>query len=410
MQALAIIAVIIIAAIVGTYFLIRPPIPAPTIPETLVIDVTRWPFRSLNQLLAVEVLPWPNYNQYTHFQPLACVNLTALFEEGGVEFLPCLAEQWEISPDGKTYTFYLREDVEFDNGDEFNSYHVWVCYYGLYWLSGNASNFMFGLELMNMSNVNYGPAHLETITDSGLADPTPAALAIMENESWPIYCEGPDKITFKLAVPFAEKFFFGVIVGQIGLIYDAQYLLDHGGYGEAGLPNPYFNEHIFPGTGPYKVDELVVNSYVKYSKNPYYWGNQLSSEEIEANPVLDPGHVDNVQVNVVPDDLTRYTELKTGEAHISAVLSENWKLVEENPDFSYFSSAVSGNAGPREGVRPRYSGLRVQGTASSPSSTASRNASLRASKSQTATPLDDFQGHSLVWTTQCSLYRISVTM
>lgn len=35
--------------------------------------------------------------------------------------VPCLAERWEISEDGKAYTFYLRKDVRFTDGAPFNS-------------------------------------------------------------------------------------------------------------------------------------------------------------------------------------------------------------------------------------------------------------------------------------------------
>jgi len=36
---------------------------------------------------------------------------------GTVDIMPCLASAWEISSDGKTYTFYIREGVTFTNGE-----------------------------------------------------------------------------------------------------------------------------------------------------------------------------------------------------------------------------------------------------------------------------------------------------
>lgn len=38
---------------------------------------------------------------------------------------------------------------------------------------------------------------------------------------------------------------------------------------------------------------------------------------------------------------------------------------------------LTGSSNDREGIQPRHSGLRVQGTASSPSSTVCRNSSIR---------------------------------
>ena len=36
-------------------------------------------------------------------------------------FIPSLAESWEVSPDGKVYTFHLRKGVKFHNGEPFNA-------------------------------------------------------------------------------------------------------------------------------------------------------------------------------------------------------------------------------------------------------------------------------------------------
>ena len=51
-------------------------------------------------------------------------------ENGEIE--PALAESWDISEDGTTYTFHLRKDVKFSDGTEFNAdnvlwnYNRWV--------------------------------------------------------------------------------------------------------------------------------------------------------------------------------------------------------------------------------------------------------------------------------------------
>ena len=45
--------------------------------------------------------------------------LTKINADGSVT--PLLAERWEVSPDLRTYTFYLRKGVKFSNGEPFNA-------------------------------------------------------------------------------------------------------------------------------------------------------------------------------------------------------------------------------------------------------------------------------------------------
>lgn len=52
-------------------------------------------------------------------QDLVYEGLTKLDTKGNI--IPSLATSWEISPDGKRYTFHLREGVRFSNGEAFDA-------------------------------------------------------------------------------------------------------------------------------------------------------------------------------------------------------------------------------------------------------------------------------------------------
>lgn len=46
------------------------------------------------------------------------------FRPGTLEIEPALARTWDIDPDGRTYTFRLREDVRFHDGTRFDAHAV----------------------------------------------------------------------------------------------------------------------------------------------------------------------------------------------------------------------------------------------------------------------------------------------
>lgn len=269
---------------------------------------------------------------YSVYQPLVTVNESAEYNTGVIEYLPGLAQNWTISSNGEVYTFNLRQNVTFSDGNTFNAYQLWFQDYGYYYLQANASNWWINYELFNMSGVNFGPATISAINASSLSNPSAEALAIMQNSSWPIYVTNPYQIVFRLDVPF--QWFLGTLVSYQGLIYDAQYLLDNGGFGTPTSVNSNFDNVPLPGTGPYKISQVSENAYVEFQQNPSYWAENDTSL-VASQPIFDPGHVKEVIVQYKPDDLTRYTDLASGAAQISDIEANDWDLVLQNSQYSY---------------------------------------------------------------------------
>jgi len=338
--AVVIILIIVIAA-AGVYFATQTTSPSATttmmptssaaaMRDTLVIDDAFWPSGDLNQLTSPQAIPYPDWLTYTVYQSLVTTNASAEYGPGTVQILPMLSTDWSVSSDGTTYTFNLRQNVTFSNGDPFNSYQVWGQMYGLAYLTGNSSSFLNAYNVFDMSKANFGPATIALMTQSGLANPTPALLSIMSDSSWPIYVTSPYQIVFHLKAPFA--YFPQILVAFVGLIFDTQYVLQNGGFGTPAALNTAFNQKPIPGTGPYVVTDVSEGSFVKFTQNPTYWASSLSAADIQANPYLDPGHVKNVIVYYKPDDVARYTDLSTGAAQIAGIQSQNWPLVLANPD------------------------------------------------------------------------------
>jgi ABC-type transport system substrate-binding protein len=77
---------------------------------------------------------------------------------------------------------------------------------------------------------------------------------------------------------------------------------------------------------------------MKFTQNPNYWARNWTAAEISANPMLDPGHAQNVVVYIKTDDVARYTDLSTGVVQLAAIQQPDWNLVTSNPQtYSYLT-------------------------------------------------------------------------
>ncbi len=285
---------------------------------------------------------WPSWFTFSVYQAFVDVNVSAEYNQGVIQYLPSLVANWTESSNGETWTFQLRQGVNFSNGDPFNSYEFWADMYGLYYIFGNSSSWL-GRPIINMNNVTFGPASLALLNQSGLNNPTAAAIAMMSNSSWPIYVTGPYTIMFQLSSPYA--WFPGLFVGtgDTGYAVDMGYAITHGGgLGTPASPNPYWITNPIPGTGPYVITDVSTNAYVELAQNPSYWGKNLSQSEIKANPYLNPGQAKQVIFNYVPDDTARYTDVATGASDFSIITYPDFNLILDNPSqYSYLRLPIS---------------------------------------------------------------------
>ncbi len=265
------------------------------------------------------------------------------YNNQGYRFFPGLAENWTVSSNGTVYSFNLRHNVTFSNGDPFNCYQAWLNFYNIYSSVGNYTFFFQYPAILNTSTIAFGPASISILNSSGLANPTSAALAIMSNSTWPIYCNGANQLVFHMSVPFS--YLLGELSGLPGILYDAQFTLKHGWPQAFGSPAMgFFSSNPIPGTGPYMITDYVQNSHITFSQNPTYWGKSLSAAQIAGNQILSPGNVGQVTINYKPDDLSRYTDLSNDVAQIATIQSQNWNLIStDNSTYGYVSFPPSAN-------------------------------------------------------------------
>jgi peptide/nickel transport system substrate-binding protein len=160
-------------------------------------------------------------------------NLIRRDPRDGHTIIPDLAYRWEISPDGKTYTFFLRQGVKFHDGADFTAEDVKTTYVRIIW------------------------------PPKGVSVPrTPLFSAVSE-----IDIRDPYTIEFKLSEPRPKSFMLGAFASGWNVIVRKKTLEDND-YNLRNVPD-------YPGTGPFRHVSRNDKEVWILEKNPQYWNKGL---------------------------------------------------------------------------------------------------------------------------------------
>ncbi len=239
------------------------------------------------------------------------VNMPLIFYAKGsyTQFIPVLATSWNESSDGMTYTFVLRQDVHYSNGDPFNAYVVWYnVYRGL--ITNAPVDFIFGLCL-NSSGVTAGDLNsFDNAQNSPNGNTT--LMQIMDNASDSVTVLNSSVVQFHLEYAFTA--FLELVMGPPFEYVDPYVVGQHGGV-IVNTPNPWMAVNgSTVGDGPYVEQIFIPNQYTILVSNPNYWAQNMTN-----NYILAPGAIPKIILNYKTDELTRSLDLDTDKAQAAVI-------------------------------------------------------------------------------------------
>jgi peptide/nickel transport system substrate-binding protein len=206
--------------------------------------------------------------------------------------VPKLAASWEVSPDGLTIAFHLRDGVTFHNGAKFTSADVQYSF----------------MEVLKKVHPR-------------------AAVVLGELAA----VDAPDPLTAIFHFSHPAPYLMMALSG-----YDAPILSKSAFENTDPAANPTANKPI--GTGPFRFGAWERGQYIRLDRNPNYWQNALP-------------YLDHIVARFIPDASTRSAALETGEVQYAAYSSVNYsdvKRLQANPALDTTSKGYEMTSGISE--------------------------------------------------------------
>lgn len=172
--------------------------------------------------------------------------LEGLIREDGktLEPEPGVATSWEVSPDGLQYTFHLRKDARWSNGDPVT-----------------AGDFVFSFRRMLSPQLGAEYAYMLYVIKNGksfhLGGEEPPAVEAVDDHTLRITLEAPSPFFIRMLNHHAFYPVHPATVRAAG--------------GETDRTNPWARPETFVGNGPFTLEEWSLQERIFLKKSETYW-------------------------------------------------------------------------------------------------------------------------------------------
>lgn len=220
-------------------------------------------------------------------------------ERGTTTMVPDLAESWEISPDGRKYTFHLRRGVKFHTTPTFRPTRDF-----------NAEDVLFTFERQWKKDHSFHQVSGGTypyFEGAGLAD-------VLRS------IERVDDYTIRFVLHRPEAPFLAHLTTPMGFIHSAEYA---DAMMRAGTPEKVDLEPV--GTGPFQLVGYQKDVAIRLQAHPDYWAGKAP--------------LDHLVFAITPNASVRYLKLRAGECHVIPYPNPaDLPAMREDPDLEVLSA------------------------------------------------------------------------
>ncbi|MCM3065751.1 peptide ABC transporter substrate-binding protein [Priestia flexa] len=199
--------------------------------------------------------------------------LTRLGQEHEPE--AAIAEKWDVSEDGKVYTFHIREDAKWSNGDDVT-----------------AGDFEFAWKRLLNPETGSPAAFLGYFIEGGEAFNTG------KGKAEDVKVKAVDDKTFEVTLKSPQAYFLSVIANPAFFPINEKVATEN--------PKWFAEAKSFVGNGPFKLTEWKHNSNIVMERNDQYW---------DAKSVK----LDKVNWAMVENTNTEYQMYQNGELDVSEI-------------------------------------------------------------------------------------------
>ena len=231
--------------------------------------------------VAIDSDPGSQFDVHVSAADIAALVLRNVFDSLVVQdpdgsFKPWLADKWEISPDGLTYTFTLKQGVTFQDGTPFDAAAV-------------KANFDHVKDPETKSQYAAGLLAGDAYTSTEVVD--------------------DHTVKINLSRPYAPLL-QSLSTTYLGF-YSPKVLASSADKLVAGGPD------VTVGTGPYKLSEYVAGQSVTFVRNPdYNWGPANATHTGAVHP-------EKLVYRILPENSVRAGALSSGEIDVASNVSPN---------------------------------------------------------------------------------------